>query len=174
MSEAESVHKFGKMILEDLAPDLESVKALLQMFPEGFFQLELEQQNDLGALEWVPVGLISSVLWDTHYLPDFSKLEKTVAHTHSSGGKIMHIHTLGVLPEQRRKGIGRVLMGSELNLAALLNLEKISVISQGTTVKFFEVQGFSIVRPVSEFIPFHQDKFPQPMLMELILERLSG
>ena len=173
MSEAKSVYKFVERIFRDLAPDLESVKGLLQMFPEGFFQLELEQQNDLGALEWVPVGLIFSVLWDTHYLPDFSKLDKTFAHTHSSSGKIMHIHTLGVLPEHRRKGIGRILMGSELNLAALLNLEKISVISKGTNVKFFEVQGFSVVRPVPEFIPFHQNIFPQPMLMELILGRLS-
>lgn len=165
LKEAESIYQLQKDILEDLALDLEGVKAQLQMFPEGTFMAE-EKKDET---EWLPLGVIFTVLWDRNFSPDFGKLHGTYPHTHLSSGTVMYIHTVVVSPEHLKKGVGTKLIGEELNLAALLQLERIMVISSKETLSLFERLGFEIVRSLPEFLPHHQVRFRQPMLMELRL-----
>jgi hypothetical protein len=167
--EAKHLYELQRDIFDEVALDLDCIEAQLSMFPEGFFVAELEQTNEEGAKVMRPVGLAIAVLWDSSFIPDYGKIHGTYPHTHTSSGKMLFIHTVGVHIKSGGKGIGTALVGSELNLAALLNLDTVRVISNRLGMKLFERLGFAIVQPLPEFLPFNQDKFPYPMLMELRL-----
>jgi GNAT superfamily N-acetyltransferase len=165
LKEAEAVYQLQKDFLGELALDLSGIKAQLQMFPEGNFIAEEEAgKNKMRAL-----GVIFTVLWDRDFTPDFGRIHGTYPHTHHTSGTVMYIHTVVVSPEHLKKGVGTKLIGEELNLAALLQLERINVVSPKSTLPVFERLGFEIVRPIPEFLAEHQVKFRQPMLMELRL-----
>jgi ribosomal protein S18 acetylase RimI-like enzyme len=161
---------FESKIDKDLAADRMSIEALIQMFPEGFFIAEGDEHVKGVESEQTIIGFVSAVLWDNSFIPDFGKLHGTYSHTHTSSGKTMFIHTLLVSPENRRKGIGTALVGEELNLAALLQLDRVCLISPKKGVKMFERLGFSIIQHLPEFLPYHQDRFVQPMLMECLMK----
>ena len=163
--EATLVYELQKEVLADLALDLEGVKGQLQMFPEGTFIAE-DKQDD-GS--WKPVGMLSSVLWTDDFAPDFGKIHGTYPHTHMSTGKVLFIHTIAVLEARRGKGVGTKLIGEALNLTALLQLDRVQIISDKPNLSLLEKLGFAIVRPLPEFIPYHQARFVQPMLLEIRL-----
>jgi ribosomal protein S18 acetylase RimI-like enzyme len=165
LKEAQKVFELQESILDDLAMDLQSVKAQLQMFPEGTYLAEQKMEDD----EWVPVGLISSVRWESSFTPDFGKLHGTYSHTHISTGSRLFVHTIAVASEHRQKGIATRLIGEELNLAALLTLDSVMVVSSKQNLSLVENLGFTIVQHLPEFLPYHQEKFQQPMLMEITL-----
>jgi ribosomal protein S18 acetylase RimI-like enzyme len=161
--DAEAISVLSRAIMDDIAPDSTELAAQLHMFPQGSFIVEELSEDGTPEL----VGLVSAVLWAGDYEPNFGKLHGVYTHTHFSSGNVLFIHTLIVKPEFRKKGLGNKLIGAEINFAALLEVDHILAISSTNSLHIFERLGFSIRRPLPEFLPYHQDRFPQPMLMEL-------
>lgn len=166
--EADKIYQLEHFILDDIATDKSTIEAKLQMFPEGFFIAEEKSEEEAGE-EWEIVGLVSAVLWDSSFTPDFTDMYDNFTHTHTPSGNTMFIHTLAVHPDHRSKKIGTALLGEELNLAAHLKLEGVKIIARRKEIKVFERLGFILTAPLPEFLPHHQDLFPHPMLMEIKL-----
>jgi len=163
--DANNIYEFGISIMDELAPGREMIEAQLALFPEGNFIAEKAAEDDMAGI----AGFVFAVLWDITYEPDFGAIFGKYPHTHASSGKKMFIHTLLVDPSFRRMGLGNKLLGAELNLAALLNVQRVLAVSSTKSLKMYEKLGFTIDRPLPEFLPYHQDRFPQPMLLELVL-----
>jgi ribosomal protein S18 acetylase RimI-like enzyme len=163
--DAQELFELERTIMGEIATDYQEVAAQLQMFAEGCFVAEVEGER--GTRE--SVGVVSAVLWEENYEPDFGKLHGVYTHTHLSSGTVLFVHTIIVKPEFRRKGLGNKLLGAEVNFAALLEMGSILAVSSRNSLKLFERLGFTIRRHLPEFLPYHQDRFPQPMLMELML-----
>ncbi len=112
------------------AASKETIQLRTDTFPQGFLVAETN-----GKV----VGILNSASTDKDDISD-EELKQLIGH--DPNGKNMVVFALAVLPEYRRQGIARQLMGRFAEEARKLNKDSILLLCKGYLIAYYESMGF--------------------------------
>lgn len=128
----------------------------LSVFPEGFFLLEAENTGEV-------CGYFCSELWDApHTDGRFFALGHSAKNFHTSTGSTLYISSMGILPEQRGKGLGRKLFTEACTRTAALLPQirtMLLIVNEQwlSARKIYASTGFVETERLPDFFPVEDD-----------------
>lgn len=109
----------------------ETVRLRIDSFPQGFFVAELN-----GTV----IGMLNSASTNKDDISD-EELKQLIGH--DPNGRNMVVFALAVLPEYRKQGIARQLMGRFAEEARKLDKENILLMCKQHLIAYYESMGFT-------------------------------
>ena len=109
----------------------ETVRRRIDSFPQGFFVAELN-----GSV----AGMLNSASTNKDDISD-EELKQLIGH--DPNGRNMVVFALAVLPEYRKQGIARQLMGRFTEEARKLDKENILLMCKQHLIAYYESMGFT-------------------------------
>lgn len=153
---------FAEVICESEEVFIERVK----VFPEGFRLMEYE-----GKV----IGYISSELWNANHLlsDDWFKLGHSIADQHQPEGSEIYVSSMGILPQYRSQGLGKLMFYKFVRYAAanFHNVDSIILIVSEKWIqarKIYKSGGFKEIQKIKSFFQY---QYKEPIYEDGIVMR---
>jgi ribosomal protein S18 acetylase RimI-like enzyme len=136
------IYKIESDIEHTNAATEETLRKRCLMFNEGFLVMKKQQKI---------IGYIETLVWNEKPFQTFNEISNFPLHFNINGDTL-YIIFIAVIPQFRKRGLGKRLVIEIENIAKEYRLKRISLVAKDDLIEFYTKLGYKKVRELPDFL----------------------